>query len=165
MTDVVIQNQDSPIVTLVDSATGRPIIQIEQVVEEVVIQTDGIPGGGGFTTALVFQFDGGGADIEPGLKVDLPDLPFPCDFLRWSLVADGAGSAVVDVLSSNYANFPVMISITGTEKPTLTAVRKAQDTDLTSWSPIVQGDILRGEIISISAGIKRLALTVWVQRI
>lgn len=115
-------------------------------------------------TALVFYFDGGGADIVVGQKFDFPDIPFNCNPERWTITADAAGSASVDILRSTYAAFPTVASIAGTEKPSLVAAQKAQDTALTTWSTIVQGDILRAQVVTISAGIKQLTITVWVRR-
>ncbi len=58
----------------------------------------------------------------------LPEFNFK--ILAWELVADAAGSAVVDLWVDLYANYPPVVAdtICGSEKPTLTAQQKNTDT-------------------------------------
>jgi hypothetical protein len=111
----------------------------------------------------VFSIDGGGVDIVAGQRIDF-EMPFAGTVTRWTIVADVAGSAVVDILRSTYANFPTMASISGTEKPTLSSAQKGQDTALTTWTTaIAAGDILRANVDSATS-VKRLTVTLWITR-
>jgi len=107
--------------------------------------------------------DGGGAVITTGLK-GYVSIPFSGTITQWDLVADVAGDIVIDIWKDTYANFPPLVAdtITGTEKPTLTASQKNQDTALTTWNTTVTaGDQVAFNVDSV-ATVKRVTLVVWV---
>jgi hypothetical protein len=102
--------------------------------------------------ALEVTFDGAGSALTTGIKMDV-EVPFACTVTAWRLLADQTGSIVIDVWKDTYANYPptVLDTITGSEKPTLSAASKNQDTSLTTWTvALSKGDLLRFNIDSIT---------------
>jgi hypothetical protein len=113
--------------------------------------------------AIVLNIEGGGAVVAAGAQVEL-QIPANLTLLSWAITADAAGDAVVDILKSTYANYPTVASIAGTEKPTLTAAQKNQNTTIASWTTALsQGDILRANVVS-AATVKRLTVTLRCKR-
>ncbi|MDP2106506.1 MAG: hypothetical protein Q8J76_10980 [Desulfobulbaceae bacterium] len=112
---------------------------------------------------ITFIIDGGEAAITTGQKGHL-EIPFACTILAWTLLADQSGSIIIDVWKDTYANFPPTVAdtITGTEKPTLSAAQKNQDTALTTWATeISAGDILAFNVDSV-ATVQRVTLSLQV---
>lgn len=100
--------------------------------------------------SLNFVFDGGGVAIVPSSR-NYVRVDFPAIVYGWTVVADQAGSIVVDVRKCSYSDFPTTASIAGTEKPTLTGTDKNEDQDLTTWQrKLVAGDILEFVVSSAS---------------
>jgi hypothetical protein len=127
---------------------------------------DRIPAGDVDQLAVVaFVIDGGGAAITTGIKGDLP-IPFACQILDWTLLADQAGSMVLDIWKDVYANFPPVVgdSITASAKPTLSAAAKAQSGTLTGWTTaIAAGDVLRFNVDSV-ATVQRVTVALTVRK-
>jgi hypothetical protein len=101
--------------------------------------------------AFTFRLDGGGVAITTGAKKVLFRVPFACTITSWELVADVAGSIVLDLWRDTYSSFPPANadSITGSAKPTLTASDKAQSSTLTGWSTsLAAGDYIEIEVES-----------------
>ena len=97
-----------------------------------------------------YVIDGGGLPINPGIKGDIT-IPFGCAIIEWTLLADVAGSIVVDIWKDTYANYPptVLDTITGSALPTITAANKGQSSTLTGWTAnIAAGDTLRFNVNS-----------------
>lgn len=102
--------------------------------------------------AIEYAFDGGGAVLTTGIKGDIR-IPFACTINSVTLLADQAGSIVVDIWKDTFANYPPTVAdtITAAAKPTLTAAAKSEDTTLTGWTTAVAaGDTLRFNIDSIT---------------
>jgi hypothetical protein len=72
-------------------------------------------------------------------------VPWDCEVMGWTMLADQAGTVTIDVQRTSYTDFPAnFASIAGTEKPSLTAVQKNRDTSITTWStPLAKGDIIK----------------------
>jgi hypothetical protein len=88
------------------------------------------------TAAIGLVIDGGGSVITAGVKGDLY-VPFACTITASTLIADLAGSIVLDVLmSASFATTPT-VSIVGGAPPTLSTALTAQDTTLTGWTVAV----------------------------
>jgi hypothetical protein len=112
-------------------------------------------GGGGLafeddSVVVNFIIDGGGSVITTGEKGHV-ELPFAMAITGWTILADQAGSIVVDVWKDTYANYPPTNadSIAGTEKPTLSSAQNNQDLSLTTWTTtLAAGDILAFEVES-----------------
>lgn len=93
----------------------------------------------------------GGGVISTGVK-GYAYVPAALTVTGWTLFANTTGSMVIDVWAEDYAASPPTVAdtIAGTEKPTLSAAQKAQDTSLTSWGAIAAGDVLGFNVDSCS---------------
>jgi hypothetical protein len=105
----------------------------------------------GFST-LLFTIDGEGVTPNTGLYGKVV-VPYACTLISWQLLADQIGSAVLDVQKTTYANFPIgFASITGSDKPTLSAGQKNENLNLLAWSTaLAEGDILQFVLNSITS--------------
>lgn len=115
----------------------------------------------GIKRTFGITLDGAGSAITTGVKGDIT-IPWNMTIQSWYLVADVAGSIVIDVWKDTFANFPptVLDSITGTEKPTLSAIDKNSDTNLTTWiTTISAGDVVRFNVDSVST-VTKVTLTI-----
>ena len=102
--------------------------------------------------AIAFVMDGGGSAIATGIKGDLM-IPFDCTIASATLLADQAGSIVIDIWKDSYANYPPTIAdtITASAKPTLSSAAKSQDATLTGWTTSISaGQTLRFNVDSAS---------------
>ncbi|HXF55624.1 MAG TPA: hypothetical protein VNK52_16040 [Hyphomicrobiaceae bacterium] len=116
-------------------------------------------------TAIVHTVDRAGNVLTTGVIGDV-QVPFACTILGWTLLADQAGSIVIDIWKDTFANAPPTVAdtITGSAKPTLTAAVKATSTTLTGWTTtIAANDVLRFNVDSVST-ITRIALMLNVKR-
>lgn len=105
-----------------------------------------------------------GPVLSTGVKAYV-EVPFECEVVGWTLLADASGDIVIDVWKDSYANFPPTNadSIAGTELPTLSTQQKNQDLALTTWSVTIEaGSILAFNIDSCS-GIKQVTLSLRVE--
>lgn len=121
----------------------------------------------GAIVALSVVFDGAGLVVPTGLFVD---VPIPEDYNltaeRWTLVGDLAGNMVVDVWKVPFSGFPPTIAntITGIDKPTLTAADHAQSSTLNGWTTSISGgDVLRFYVESATT-IRKATLTLRLRR-
>lgn len=108
---------------------------------------------------LGIVIDNNGLAITTGIKGDLV-IPFNCDIVEWTLLADQSGSIVFDIWKDTYANFPPTVgdSITASAKPTISSSTKGQSSTLTGWTvSCLSGDILRLNVDSVST-IQRVTL-------
>lgn len=111
-----------------------------------------IPGGSGGSPkrSLGMTFDGGGSTPTVG-SVGYVVAQFAGTIDQWSIVADTAGSAVVDVWKAAGSIPTDANRIAGTEKLTLTAAQLASDTSLSTWTTTVAvGDVFGFELESVS---------------
>ncbi len=105
---------------------------------------------GGPVRAIEFVLDGAGAAIAAGMRGFLK-VPYACAIESWQILANAAGSCVIDIWKVPYASHPATVSdsITGTAKPTLSAAAAAQSSTLTDWTTnIAAGDILAFKVDS-----------------
>lgn len=113
-----------------------------------------------FTLGMVF--DGGGSPPTVG-SVGYLVCQRAGIIDQWSVVADVAGSAVVDVWKATGVIPTVADTIAGSEKPTLTAQQLNSDTALTTWTTSVAvGDVLGFSIDSVTT-CTRLTVEVRIQ--
>jgi hypothetical protein len=120
----------------------------------------------GDTSVWSVIIDGGGSTITTGVKFDL-EVPYNAIITRWDMLPDVSGSMVLDIWQDTYANYPPTVAdtLSVSEKPTLTAASKSQDTSLNSgngWA-VTQGNILRFNVTSVST-ITRVTLALHVTR-
>lgn len=120
--------------------------------------------------AAEFVIDGAGVAPTAG-KTGTLEIPFNCTIVRWTMIADVAGSCVLDVRRCTAAvcNPPARPgagdSIAGTDKPTLVAQSFAQDVTLAGWgsSALVKGDVLGIAVVS-AATLTQVTLSIALQR-
>ena len=117
-----------------------------------VLQFDS-SGNGSFvsnTRTLNFVIDGDGAAITTGIK---GHVVIDADYTvtGWTVITDQTGSITVDVNRATFTDFPTTSSIAGTELPTVTSGRKAEDLSLSTWTTTLNArDILEFEVDSAS---------------
>lgn len=112
-----------------------------------------------------FIIDGGGATITTGVKGDVV-IPFACQIVEATLLADQSGSIVVDIYKDSYANFPPVVGdkITSSAPPTITTATKSTDSTLTGWTKsLTLGDVLRFNVNSVTT-IRRVTLILTVKK-
>jgi len=117
-------------------------------------------------SCITFIIDGGGSAITTGEKGHI-EIPFKCEIERVTLLADQAGSVVIDIWKDTYANFPPTVAdtITAAAKPTLDAALKYQDATLTAWTKaIAAGSILAFNVDSV-ATIERLTISIKIKKV
>lgn len=117
----------------------------------------------GHVESLVIGIHGGGVVISTGSK-SVFSMPYAAKVVGWKIVADVSGSIVVDFKTSTYAGFPTTASIAGTEKPTLSAAQKNEDTTITTWSDFAAGDMVEINVDSAST-VTRVFITLSLQRL
>jgi hypothetical protein len=105
------------------------------------------------------SIDGAGQLITVGVKQYLI-MPFACTITGWHLVGSPQGTVVLDVWKKAGAVPTVADSITGTEKPSLSAAEMNSDTSLSSWTTsVAAGDVIAFNVDSC-VGCRKLTLTV-----
>jgi len=110
-------------------------------------------------SSLNVILDGIGNPLAAGIKGDVK-IDRDCTITSWTLLADVAGSIVVDIWKDTYANFPPTSAdtITASARPTLASVAKATDSVLSGWTKDVSaGDTLRFNVVS-AATVRRVTL-------
>lgn len=110
-------------------------------------------GGGGIVEQIGMGLDGNGSAISTGVK-GYTQMQYACTINSWTLLADQAGSMVVDIWKNSYANYPPTDadSITGSSPPTLSSANKATSSTLTGWTTAINaGDILGFNVDSATA--------------
>jgi len=114
---------------------------------------------------LEFVIDGGGDAITTGIKGDI-EVSIACTITQVTLLADQAGSIVIDIWKDTYANYPPTVAdtITASAKPTLSSATKSQDSTLTGWTTsVAAGSILRLNVDSAST-VTRVTISLKVVR-
>jgi hypothetical protein len=106
--------------------------------------------------------------MTPGVKGDV-EVPYNCEVVGWSIYegTGTAGTIVVDVWRDIYANFPPTVgdTITGSEKPALSAAVRNQDVSLTTWTKTLnKGDVLRFNVDS-AATLKQVTVCLKCKRV
>lgn len=110
-------------------------------------------GGAGTVSAYIFKRQGSAYSVageEFGIEITMGDgintiptgqltwfeVPYNLTVVGWTLAADQSCSLVLDLWVDAYANFPPTVAdtVTGSEKPTLSAQQTNQDLALGSWS-------------------------------
>lgn len=105
--------------------------------------------------------DGGGTAIEVGAQCDV-QLPYAMTITRAAVLADAAGSIVVDVWADTLGNFPpdVSDSICAATPPSLSGAASGEDTTLVGWTvTLAAGTVLRFNVNSCS-GIERATVLI-----
>jgi hypothetical protein len=105
------------------------------------------------TSEIKVTFDSGatGVPLFLGDTKTYYTISQPAKISGWYLNGDVSGSVVVDIWKSSTGIPTNGDSITGTEKPSLTAQQQNNDTQLSSWNTALRpGDTLGFEIESVT---------------
>jgi hypothetical protein len=116
---------------------------------------------------ITIIIDGAGSAITTGAKKAYVRVPCNMTLTGWDVVADQAGSIVVDLWKDTYANFPPTVTDTfaGTEKPTLATTQKAQDVSLTSMNTtLTEGEYIEANVDSAATVTKMIITLYGVER-
>jgi len=106
--------------------------------------------GGSPKRTVGIVFDGGGSPPTAG-SVGYLVCQFTGTIDQWAIVADAAGSAVVDVWKAAGSIPTNGNTIAGSEKPTLSAQQLNGDTSLSTWTTAVTaGDVFGFELESVA---------------
>lgn len=89
-------------------------------------------------------------------------VPYNCVITKWYITADKVGDIVVDVWKAASAIPTVANTITGTEKPTLTAQQLSSDTNLTTWNTVINAEDVVGFNVDSISGVSRITLVIEV---
>jgi hypothetical protein len=103
------------------------------------------------THSITIHMDGGAAEPSTGVKARWT-VSYDTTILGWTLIADAAGDAVIDVKRASYADFPTTASIAGTDKPTLATAQKNRNLALSAWSSVllIAGDVIEFNLESVT---------------
>lgn len=111
------------------------------------------------TRTINFLVDTGSLDMTPGVRGSVTiDVSGIID--SWKILADQTGTLGVDILKSNYTDFPNFVSIATTSNyPKILNNNKGFDDTLSGWDTAIRaGDILRFEVIN-SLNIRRFLIS------
>lgn len=147
----------TPASGVLTNCTGLPLASVVEYATVLVTSSIGVTVQGYNAdlpiVEIAFVIDGGGAAIATGIK-GFVEVPFNCQIDRVALLADQAGSIVVDIWKDAYANYPPSDadSITASAPPTISSSVKSEDATLTGWTKVISaGDILAFNVDSVSA--------------
>jgi hypothetical protein len=115
--------------------------------------------------SIAFQFgDGTNAIVAATEREQWLECNFDGTIEGYSLTADAVGSLVIDLWKDTYANYPPVVAdtITASDKPTLSATQKQQNTTLTGWTTaITRGQTIKAHVDSAGT-VKAATLTLYV---
>lgn len=101
---------------------------------------------------LYFIINDNGA-MGTGIKGSIM-VPYDCEILSVTLLADQSGSIVVDIWKDSYNNYPPTDedSITASATPTISSDVSSQDNTLTGWTvALSSGDVLSFNVDSVDS--------------
>ncbi len=105
------------------------------------------------TRTINFVIDSGSAPMSSGIKGEMT-LDVTGEIQSWTIVGDQDGQIQLDIGKVDYANFPNLASICGTERPQLGDIasnsvqRKNTNTTISSWNKALNaGDLLQFEVV------------------
>ncbi|MFC0243688.1 hypothetical protein [Rhodopseudomonas telluris] len=117
-------------------------------------------------SSMTVVFDAGGSEIAAGSAIDIP-VGVMSIIRRVRMRADGIGSLVLDIRRKAFADGVPGAgdSICGSAKPHLTNARDYVDATLTGWSPQLDDDDGLRLVVESCAGLTRLSVTLYTDRI
>lgn len=106
--------------------------------------------------------DGLGDVITTGSK-GFTQIPYSGTITGWTILADQAGSCVIDVKKSTYSSFPTTTSVAGSALPTLSSAQKNRNISLSGsgWgsTSISAGDTFEF-VVNSATTVKRVTLII-----
>lgn len=115
---------------------------------------------------LIFIIDGGGAEIALGEHGHLR-IPFKCEIVKATLLADQVGSIKIDIWKDTYGNFPPTNAdtITGANEPEIVAAQKDEDGGLAGWTKTIDADDILAFNVDSVTDIERVMILLEVKNI
>jgi len=137
---------DASAISIADAGGWFAATDVEAALQELPTLLD---------VVVPFVIDGGGSEITTGIKAGDIRIPFDCQIVAWTLLADQTGDIVIDVWKDTYANYPPTNAdaMPGAGKePTISGGVKAEDTNITDWTTddLAAGDTLRFNVDSVT---------------
>jgi len=160
---VTVEDEGTPLSTVADTLdfVGAGVVASGTGTTKTITISGGGGGVTGVTFALTFVFDAGDSAISGNPECDIV-ITAAGTLTGWTLVAEPAGSIVIDLWKDVGANFPPtnVDSITNGHEPALAAANRATDADITDWTTttLTVDDVIRAHVDS-TATIKRATLT------
>jgi hypothetical protein len=145
------------------SASLVPVITVATNGRISSVSTVAVSGGGGPAASnnsqIIYIIDGGGATITTGLKGSL-EIPFNCNVVSWTLLADQTGSITMNIFNESYSTWgpalPRTNPINFVSVPQLNSASKNNIT-LGTEVQIASGNILSFNVFS-SSSVTRLTV-------
>jgi len=115
------------------------------------------------TRTINFVVDYGSLPMTIGDKGSL-SIDVTGTIQSWLIVADKIGNLVVDIKKCSFNDYPNLVSICGSNRPTLSSQNKNTDDILTGWNRTLNaGDILNYEVINTSTVINKFSIALKVK--
>ena len=109
--------------------------------------------------------DGSGGTITLGQK-GYVQVPYACTINSWRIIANAAGSIVIDVWKTAAPTIPTVANtITGSAKPTLSSQQTAASSTLTGWTTSVAADDIIGFNVNSATTVSWVILQLIVTKI
>lgn len=151
------------------SANDTPAMVAASTEGQVLVGRSAATAGNSFETqyaALEMVIGNGLAVISTGVKGYIR-VPFACEIVRESILADVSGAIKIDVWVDTYANYPPTDAdtITGGNEPEIAASgTKDEDSTLTSWTKTLAEGSVIGINVDSCTSIKQVTFELRVKR-
>jgi hypothetical protein len=120
---------------------------------------------GGSSATIGTTIDGSGGTITVGQK-GYVQVPYACTITAWRLIANTAGSIVVDIWKTAAPTIPTVANvITASAKPTLSSQQTATSSTLTGWTTSVAADDIIGFNVNSATTVSWVILQIFVTKI
>ena len=121
---------------------------------------------GGSSATIGATIDGSGGTITIGQKGYI-QIPYACTIDSWRIIANAAGSIVVDVWKTAAPTIPTVANvITASAKPTLTAPQQTSaSSTLTGWTTSVAANDIIGFNVNSATTVSWVILQLLVTKI
>jgi hypothetical protein len=120
---------------------------------------------GGSSATIGTTIDGSGGTITVGQK-GYVQVPYACTITSWRLIANTAGSIVVDIWKTAAPTIPTVANvITGSAKPTLSSQQTAASSTLTGWTTSIAANDIIGFNVNSATTVSWVILQIFVTKI
>jgi len=120
---------------------------------------------GGSSATIGTTIDGSGGTITIGQK-GYVQVPYACTITAWRLIANTAGSIVVDIWKTAAPTIPTVANvITASAKPTLSSQQTATSSTLTGWTTSIAANDIIGFNVNSATTVSWVILQIFVTKI